>query len=389
MRIRKSNSRQSGKKVANRLRVCVVTFPFTEAFVTPLSNLVEILHSLSGGICVVTAGVEDARVTTNRGIQTYRIHQKKVKNIFARIAEYIRIQIRISFTLAMLSRDTDVYVFFMEAGALLPMLTARLAGKKVVWALPSSLVQMVEHHKGPLSNVLVWLQTVDYRLSNRIILYSESLIKKWRLEKYRNKISIACEYFLDLDEFKVQKPLNERDNLIGYIGRLSQEKGTLNFLEAMPKVVETCDGATFLIGGDGQLRPRVEEYANRLGNKVKFVGWIPHDELPEYLNRLKLLVVPSYTEGLPNIMLEAMACGTPVLATPVGAIPDIIKDGETGFIMGNNSPECVAENIIRALNHPDLEQIAHSARALAEREFTLETAMERYKNILNSLKQKT
>ena len=389
MRIRKSNSRQSGKKVANRLRVCVVTFPFTEAFVTPLSNLVEILHSLSGGICVVTAGVEDATITTNRGIQTYRIHQKKVKNIFARIAEYIRIQIRISFTLAMLSRDTDIYVFFMEAGAFLPMLTARLAGKKVVWELPSSLVQMVEHHKDPLSNALVWIQSVDYRLSNRIVLYSENLIRKWGLGKYRSKISIACEYFLDFDKFKITKTLDQRGSLVGYIGRLSQEKGILNFMEAIPKVVETRHEAAFLIGGDGPLRPRVEECVNRSNDKVKYVGWIPHEELPEYLNRLRLLVLPSYTEGLPNIMLEAMACGTPVLATPVGAIPDIIKDGQTGFIMENNSPECVAENIVRAMSHPDLGQIAHNARALVEKEFTYDAAVEHYREILDSLKQKT
>ena len=131
------------------------------------------------------------------------------------------------------------------------------------------------------------------------------------------------------------------------------------------------------------MRPQVEECANKLDGKVKFVGWISHDELPRYLNELKLLVLPSYTEGLPNIMLEAMACGTPVLATLVGAIPDIIKDGETGFIMENNSPECIAQNIIRALNHPNLERIAQNARALVEREFTFEKAVERYEKIVN------
>jgi glycosyltransferase involved in cell wall biosynthesis len=84
---------------------------------------------------------------------------------------------------------------------------------------------------------------------------------------------------------------------------------------------------------------------------------------------LRLLVLPSYTEGLPNIMLEAMACGTPVLATPVGAIPDVIIDGKTGFIMENNSPECIAENVIRALNSPDLERDRGGEEAVCGGEF--------------------
>ena len=84
-------------------------------------------------------------------------------------------------------------------------------------------------------------------------------------------------------------------------------------------------------------------------------------------------------------MLEAMACGTPVLATPVGAIPDVIKDEETGFIMKDNSPECIARNVIRALNHSNLEQVAQNARALVEKEFTFEKAVERYREILSKL----
>ncbi len=80
-----------------------------------------------------------------------------------------------------------------------------------------------------------------------------------------------------------------------------------------------------------------------------------------------------------------MACGTPTLATPVGGIPDVIKDGETGFIMEDNSPECIARNVIRALNHPNLEQVAKNARTLVKGEFTYEKAVERYRNILVSL----
>ena len=83
-------------------------------------------------------------------------------------------------------------------------------------------------------------------------------------------------------------------------------------------------------------------------------------------------------------MLEAMACGTPVLATPVGAIPDVIIDGKTGFIMENNSPECIAENVIRALASPDLERIAEGGRRFVEENFTFEKTVKNWKGILQS-----
>ena len=69
----------------------------------------------------------------------------------------------------------------------------------------------------------------------------------------------------------------------------------------------------------------------------------------------------------------------------MGAIPDIIKDGETGFLMENNSPECITANVIRALEYPDLEGVAQRARDLVEREFTYEKAVERWKGVLEDI----
>jgi len=77
-----------------------------------------------------------------------------------------------------------------------------------------------------------------------------------------------------------------------------------------------------------------------------------------------------------------MACGTPVLAAKVGAIPDIITDGKTGFIMENNSPECIAENVIRALNTPNLEEISENGRKFVEENFTFESAVARWNGVL-------
>jgi glycosyltransferase involved in cell wall biosynthesis len=143
---------------------------------------------------------------------------------------------------------------------------------------------------------------------------------------------------------------------------------------------------SLLIGGDGQLRSDVENYLREKNlDNVNLVGWIPHEKLPNYLNQLKLIVLPSYTEGLPNIMLEAMACGTPVLATPVGSMVDVIKDCETGFIMENNSPECITNNVIRALEYPDIDIVAKNAKEFVMKEFTFERTFVTYKKILDRI----
>jgi glycosyltransferase involved in cell wall biosynthesis len=119
---------------------------------------------------------------------------------------------------------------------------------------------------------------------------------------------------------------------------------------------------------------------------VILTGWIPQNELPHYLNEFRLLIVPSDTEGLSNIVLESMACGTPVLSTPVGALPDFIKDGETGFIMANNSPDSIQQNVMRSLSFPHLERIIINTQDLLKREFTFESAVKRYSGILKKSK---
>lgn len=379
----------ASKAKQRRESVGVVTFPIAERGNVPLSNLVDILHSIFSYIYVVTGneGTVTPKKNSDR-ICLFKIQHRGGANVFARIPNYIYTQLRLSYKLAELSRNVELWIFLFGEALVLPMLSIKLLRKEAVLAFTGSAAKAAQAQRDPLAGVSALLQSIAYRLSDRIIIYSERLIEEHNLQKYRNKISIAHRHFLDFDKFGAKKKLDERDNLIGYIGALTKAKGVLNLLEAIPKVSAKEEDVKFLIGGDGQLRPKVEQYLSGQGlnNKAKFVDWIPHDELPKYLSDLKLLVLPSYTEGLPNIILEAMACGTPVLATPVGAIPDIIEDGETGFLMEDNSPGCIARNVIRALNHPNLEEIAKNARALVEKEFTYEAVVKEYRSILDSLR---
>jgi glycosyltransferase involved in cell wall biosynthesis len=123
-----------------------------------------------------------------------------------------------------------------------------------------------------------------------------------------------------------------------------------------------------------------------LRDRVTLSGLIPHDELPELLNRLKLLVLPSYTEGVPTIILEAMACGVPVVATPVGGIPDVVRDGETGFILEDNTPPEIARVILQALACSRLERVAQQASELIRRERSFEAGIAGWRYVLGRVR---
>jgi glycosyltransferase involved in cell wall biosynthesis len=248
-------------------------------------------------------------------------------------------------------------------------------------------LKSIEHTHGFFNRFLFLQQSLSYTIADKLVVYSPNLFAEWQLERYRHKILIAYEHFIGTDTFTITTPFLHRPHLIGYIGRFHEEKGILNFIKALPSVLNNPTALRVLIGGDGPQKESIVASLQKDGltARIDFSGWIVQQDLPLRLNTLRLLVIPSYTEGLPNIMLEAMACGTPVAATPVGAIPDIIKDGETGFIMENNSPECIVKSISRALNDPNLETIALNARLMVQREFTFDISVQQWKRILETI----
>jgi glycosyltransferase involved in cell wall biosynthesis len=371
-----------------KVNIGILTFLINKAGCIPVSNLLDVVYPLSDDLYLITGNEGYTFFKADKRIRVYGIMHKKRVKIFARVLRYIYAQLEISYKLLKTAGKVDIWIFFISGeGLVLPMLTAKLLRTKVVLALAGFPTKVGQVQKDPLSKALNFLSKINLTLSNRIVAYSEKIVEERGLEKHKNKISIAKKHFIDFDKFKVKKQFADRKNIVGYIGSLYKIKGVPNIVQAIPKVLEKERAIKFVIGGEGALFNEINEFItkNKLSAKVKLTGWIPHDELPECLNELKLVVLPSYTEGLPNLMLEAMACGTPVLATPVGAIPDMITDGETGFIMEDNSPACIAENVIRALEHPDLERIVENARVMVEREFTYEAAVERYRKILKEL----
>jgi glycosyltransferase involved in cell wall biosynthesis len=264
---------------------------------------------------------------------------------------------------------------------LLPIVTAHLFRKKVLLMFASSSVKIQESQNDPLVCVLKISHFISCTIADVLIIYAECIISDYSLKRWTGKIVIAREHYIDFDNFKIKKEYLARECIVGYVGRFSEEKGIVHLLHAVSETVIKKPDEKFLFIGDGPLQNTIEQYIqnNNLSDTIILPGWVSHDVLADYLNKMKILVIPSDTEGLPNVMLEAMACGTPVLATPVGGIPTIIKNGETGFILENNSPHCIASAIIKLLDDKKIVDVIGNAHQLIQNEFQFEKRVEELK----------
>jgi len=154
--------------------------------------------------------------------------------------------------------------------------------------------------------------------------------------------------------------------------RLVLSRGVEDVIRALPHLPLEVK---FLIAGDGQDREKLEGIAQEAGveGRVIFAGHVDHKELPALLQISDVFVRPSIIEGFGNAFVEAFAAGIPVVATPVGGIPDFLTDGETGVFCRVRDPQSVAGAVRRYLDDPALvARVTANARALAAEQYDWE-----------------
>jgi glycosyltransferase involved in cell wall biosynthesis len=171
-------------------------------------------------------------------------------------------------------------------------------------------------------------------------------------------------------ELRSELGIGPEELLVGTVGRLVLIKNHRLFLMAARSMVDSGLPARFVIIGDGELRDSLQVFASELGiaDRIRFLGW-RKDMVPVYAG-LDLLALTSDNEGTPMAVIEAMAAGVPVVATAVGGVPDVVREGETGRLVPPGDPEAMSRIWRNALTEKiPTEQMRRRARQEVEARF--------------------
>ena len=251
-------------------------------------------------------------------------------------------------------------------------------------------VKLVSTTHGWIANDLRgWVYTLSdrvlLRLFDRVILVSHAMrqrLPKWwvpdsQISVLHNALMTET-YGRDLLEAPRRVPDPARDVRLLCVGRLSPEKGQVLLLQSVSRLVPEFPGLRVAFAGIGPLEHSLRRESTRLGiaERVEFLGYV--EDMPRLYGDHDLVVQSSFTEGLPNVMLETSYLGVPVVATDVGGTCEVIQHGETGWLVAPRSLEALTAGIRRYLAEPEaFARMAAAGRTRIEAEFSLSTRTQR------------
>ena len=283
------------------------------------------------------------------------------------------------------------------------------------WSLPQGFLGILAGHllKVPCITTLhgsdvFGLRRPIFRLPNKFAIRHADICTANSRATAKKALQIAaCRNLMiipmgvDLNHFQkttevgdLRKKLRLDGQVILSVGRLIDLKGTDYLIKALPKVLLRFPQTKALIIGSGPQKSYLLNLAKELHIKdsVVFIGQIPHSQMAKYYSLADVFVLPSITnkmgetEGFGVVLLEAMACGLPVIGSDTGGIPDIIKDGETGLLFRQKDSPDLANQIIKLLTDGDLgKKMVANARNLIETQFSWEIVAERFMEVYHGV----
>ncbi len=230
----------------------------------------------------------------------------------------------------------------------------------------------------------VWLEEWAACRAAERVMVSNHADADFLIQKYGcplRKISIIPN-FVQTDLFSPKPAEVKRSGLVGYVGRLEQEKNLSALIDAASKV----RGITVRIIGSGTLQEELETQARDANVKVEFLGNVQNPLLPTLLRECEVFVFPSLFEGHPKALLEAMACGLPVVTTPVEGIRSVIQHGQNGYLCDNTTADAIRCGLEEVMSSAELRQkLGRGARRYVVENLSIEKVLAKELDVYQQL----
>lgn len=235
-----------------------------------------------------------------------------------------------------------------------------------------------------------------FSLVDNFIIMSDELKHRLLVENYPETKVVKIPNGVDIKLFspfdtekreKLRKDFEISDKKVFvYAGRLVDGKGLDLLLEAVKLIMDKDKTVYLLLLGEGPIKTRLEDKASSLGisDNVYFRGNV--DNVYEYLNMSDIFVFPSFSEGMPNSLLEAMACGLPVIASRIGGVVDVVEDGKSGILFEPGDVSGLASAMVRLLRDEELRQrLGTEARKRIVDNFSIDRVADEYIKLYKKL----
>ncbi len=284
--------------------------------------------------------------------------------------------------------------YFGLIGALVKQI-ARVFGKRLILIIESHAdfeVAVFLQRRMPFAGAIqqVMNRVARYSLRHANLLRAVSSNTRQQLQDW-SPPRIPLHKFItwtDLDTFKniQREKLPSQTHDLVYVGVLIPRKGIHFLLDAFAKIApEYADSHLWLVGSadNPQYTSQLKAQVERLGllNRVTFVGRVAQAELAGYLGRCRAMVLPSSSEGLPRVVVEAMLAAMPVVATHVSGIPDVIQDGINGYLVPPENADALETALRKVMQNPDVDSMGAEGRDFAAQYFSTDVYMEGYRRL--------
>ena len=376
-------SRRSREYIDNRYNLARMTAPYIEAIADlGCRSVLMVGTDLDGmgGVRAVVSGYIDGGLFERH--ECVYVASHRAGSLWVKTRTALQAWVRVAALLRKLDAPL-VHVQTASRGSFwrksVVCLMARMAGRPYIVHLHGGgFVRFYEEESGPLARRIIRSTLAHAAL---VIALSE----EWRERLLRICPTARVEVLhnaVTIPKIELQREPKPEHTVL-FLGHLLRDKGVYDLVRAFALVAERFPHLKLLLGGVGDI-PAIRQLASRLKvqERVLCPGWLTPDRKSTALANSTLFVLPSYAEGMPMSLLEAMSWGLPVVATPVGGIPQLVKDGVNGLLITPGDVEGMAAAITRLMQDPALrERLGAAARATIQTGFSLDEALAQLSDI--------